>query len=134
MKKNDKYNKNNETYEKKIHAMEGFQIYNLEPCHSRVSKIFHLVHFRIFEPYRSSKNNIKQLKSIEKTMKHDEKEKKTGKHDEKRENNNEQFWKDWKKTMKNDEKERNNQWKMIKKREQNNAKWWKIGGKKHDEQ
>jgi hypothetical protein len=31
------------------------------------------------------------LKSIEKTMKHDEKEKKTGKHDEKRENNNEQF-------------------------------------------
>ena len=76
MKKNDKYNKNNETYEKKIHAMEGFQIYNLEPCHSRVSKIFHLVHFRIFEPYRSSKNNIKQLKSIEKTMKHDEKEKK----------------------------------------------------------
>ena len=51
---------------KKIHVMEGFQIYNLEPCHARVSKIFYLVRFRIFEPYQSSKNNIKQLKSIEK--------------------------------------------------------------------
>ena len=39
-------------------------------------EIFYLVRFRIFEPYQSSKNKIKQLKSIEKTMKHDEKEKK----------------------------------------------------------
>ena len=98
---------------KKIHAMEGFQIYNLEPCHARVSKIFYLVRFRIFEPYQSSKNNIKQLKSIEKqwnmmkkrknkekiwhdrkkqwiilknktkTMNHDEKKEKTMNHDEK---------------------------------------------------
>ena len=52
--------------EKKIHAMEGFQIYNLEPCHARFSKIFYLVRFCIFEPSQSSKNNIKQLKSIEK--------------------------------------------------------------------
>ena len=60
--------------------MEGFQIYNLEPCHARVSKIFYLVRFRIFEPYQSSKNNIKQLKSIEKnktkTMKNDGKKRK----------------------------------------------------------
>ena len=55
-KKYEKYNKNNETYGKKIHAMEGFQIYNLEPCHARVSKIFYLVRFRIFEPYQSSKS------------------------------------------------------------------------------
>ena len=46
--------------------MEGFQIYNLEPCHARVSKIFYLVRFRIFEPYQKLKNNIKQLKNIEK--------------------------------------------------------------------
>ena len=51
---------------KKIHVMEGFQIYNLEPCHARVSKIFYFVRFPIFEPYQTSKNNIKQLKSIEK--------------------------------------------------------------------
>ena len=38
--------------EKKIHAMEGFQIDNLEPCHARVSKIFYLVRFRIFGPYQ----------------------------------------------------------------------------------
>ena len=93
--------------------MEGFQIYNLEPCHARVSKIFYLVRFPIFEPYQSSKNNIKQLKSIEKqwnmmkkrknkekiwqdrkkqwitlknktkTMNHDEKKEKTMNHDEK---------------------------------------------------
>ena len=51
---------------KHFHAMEGFHIYNLEPCHARVSKIFYLVRFQIFEPYQSSKNNIKQLKRIEK--------------------------------------------------------------------
>ena len=45
--------------------MEGFQIYNLEPCHARVSKIFYLVRFRIFEPYQKLKNNIKQLKNME---------------------------------------------------------------------
>ena len=39
-------------------------------------EIFYLVRLNIFEPYQSSKNKIKQLKSIEKTMKHDEKEKK----------------------------------------------------------
>ena len=49
-KKYEKYNKNNETYGNKIHAMEGFQIYNLEPCHATVSKIFYLARFRIFEP------------------------------------------------------------------------------------
>ena len=54
---------------KKIHAMEGFQIYNLEPCHARVSKIFYLVRFHIFEPYQSSKHNIKQLKNKEKQWK-----------------------------------------------------------------
>ena len=41
-------------------------IQNLEPCHARVSKIFYLVRFRIFEPYQKLKNNIKQLKNIEK--------------------------------------------------------------------
>ena len=51
--------------QKKIHAMEGFQIYNLEPCHARVSKIFYLVRFHIFEPYQRSKNKIKQLKNNE---------------------------------------------------------------------
>ena len=45
--------------------MEGFQIYNLEPCHARVSKIFYLVRFHIFEPYQRSKNKIKQLKNNE---------------------------------------------------------------------
>ena len=59
-KKYEKYNKSNETYRKKIHGMEGFQIYNLEPCHARVSKIFYLVRFRIFEPYQSSKSIEKQ--------------------------------------------------------------------------
>ena len=65
-KKNEKYNKNNETYGTKNPRNGSFQIYNWEPCHSRVSKIFYLVRFRIFEPYQSSKNNIKQLKRIEK--------------------------------------------------------------------
>ena len=117
MKKYEKYNKSNETYRKKIHAMEGFQVYNLEPCHARVSKIFYLVRFRIFEPYQSSKNNIKQLKSIEKQWNM----MKNGK-------NNEQLWKDrqkqWKimknktKTMNHDEKERKKQWNNMKNREE----------------
>ena len=51
---------------KHFHAMECFQIHNLEPCHARVSKILFLVRFRIFEPYQSSKNNIQKLKSSEK--------------------------------------------------------------------
>ena len=90
--------------------MEGFHIYryNLEQCHARVSKIFYLVRFRISEPYQSSKNNIKQLKSIDETMKHDEKEKKTGKHDEQIEKNKKNNEK-WRKTMNNDEKEREKQ-------------------------
>jgi hypothetical protein len=91
-KKNDKYKKNNETYGKKIHAMEGFQIYNLEPCHARVSKIFYLVRFRIFEPYQSSKNNIKQLERIEKQW------------NMMKQRNKETWWKKHWKTMKNNEK------------------------------
>ena len=69
MKKNDKYNKNNETYGKKIHAMEGFQIYNLEPCHARVSKIFHLVRFCIFKPYQSSKIKLNNWKALKNNLK-----------------------------------------------------------------
>ena len=61
---------------KHFHAMECFQVFNLEPCHARVSKIVYLVRFRIFEPYQSSKNNIKQLKSIEKQWSMMEKRKK----------------------------------------------------------
>ena len=68
-KKYDKYNKNNETYGKKIHAMEGFQIYNLEPCHARVSKIFHLVRFRIFKPYQSSKITLNSWKTLKNNLK-----------------------------------------------------------------
>ena len=51
--------------------MEGLQIYNLDPCHARVSKIFYLVRFHVFAPYQSSKNNIKELKikNNENTMK-----------------------------------------------------------------
>ena len=66
--KNEKYNKNNETYGKKSTQWKASEniIYNLEPCHARVSKIFYLVRFHIFEPYQKSKNNIKQLKNIEK--------------------------------------------------------------------
>ena len=77
---------------KKIHAMEGFQIYNLEQCHARVSNIFYLVRFRIFEPYQSSKNNIKQLKSIEKQwamMKKRKNNEKWLKREKKSRNNNE---------------------------------------------
>ena len=69
IKKYEQYNNNNETYGKQStqwKASKYIYIYNLEPCHSRVSKIFYLVRFLFFEPYQSSKNNIKQLKSIEK--------------------------------------------------------------------
>ena len=52
-----------------MEASKCIYVYNLEQCHARVSKIFYLVRFRIFEPYQSSKNNIKQLKSIEKQWK-----------------------------------------------------------------
>ena len=41
---------------------------NIQTCF-RVSKIFYLVRFHIFEPYQSSKHNIKQLKNKEKQWK-----------------------------------------------------------------
>ena len=76
-----------------MEASKCIYVYNLEQCHARVSKIFYLVRFRIFEPYQSSKNNIKQLKSIEKQwkmmkqmkkiMKNYEQIEKTMKHNEK---------------------------------------------------
>ena len=102
-KKYEKYKKKN--IRKKIHAMEGFQIYNLEPCHARVSKIFYLVRFRIFDPYQSSKNNIKQLKSIEKQWNMMNKKK----------NNREAWWTDRKKQEKSWKIEKNNEkWKTMK--------------------
>ena len=131
---------------KPFHAMECFQIYNLEPCHARVSKISYLVRFRIFEPYQSSKNNIKQLKSNEKQWKiMKNRKQKQWKMMKKRENNNENWWKDWKKTMKHNEKERYKTMKNDEKEKKtmkhdetygkNNEKWWKIGNKtmKQDE-
>ena len=77
-----------------MEASKCIYVYNLEQCHARVSKIFYLVRFRIFEPYQSSKNNIKQLKSIEKQWKMMKQMKKTMK-------NYEQIGK---KTMKHNEK------------------------------
>ena len=67
-----------------MEASKCIYVYNLEQCHARVSKIFYLVRFRIFEPYQSSKNNIKQLKSIEKQWKMMKQMKK----------NNEKLWTD----------------------------------------
>ena len=99
---------------KKIHAMEGFQIYNwshVTPGSRKYSIFSVFVFLSLIKAQRITLNNWKALKNNETWWKW--------------EKNNEQLWKDrkkqWKimknktKTMNHDEKER-----------KNNETWWKI--------
>ena len=65
--KNEKYNKTMKHTEKKSTQWKAskYRIWS-HVTPARVSKIFYLVRFHIFEPYQKPKNNIKQLKNIEK--------------------------------------------------------------------